>query len=701
MLDRDDCPWYDSVKLYRQQTVGDWQSVFAKISEDLSKQSWQSAGQNDLTYPEEPLDKALALLQQGLPDQARDIYEKLLAVEPDNFEALHFLGIIAYQAHFFQQALDLINRAIAICPNNPVYYSHRGLVLHELKQFEAALDSYDQAVAIKPDFADAWSNRGLELHEFKQFDAALESYSQAIAIKHDFPEAWYNRGNTLMELKRLASAIDSYDKAITLNPSYVEAFSNRGLALQELKQFDAALASFDQAISINPNYADAYLNRGSTLQELKQFDAALYNYDQAIAIQPAMAEAWSNRGKALHALRKFDDAIDSYNKSIAFRPDNAAVFSDRGNAMQELKDFDAALASYDQAIAIDPDFAEPYSNRGLVFQELKQLDAALANYDRALTINPDYTEACWNKSLALLLTGDYDNGWRLYEWRKEVKDFSALARTFTQPLWTGNESIEGKTILLYAEQGLGDTIQFCRYVKLVADLGAQVILEVEASLIPLLSQIERVSRFVAQGDLLPEFDFHCPLLSLPLAFRTTLETIPSASKYLSPDLKKVAKWAHKLGNKTKPRIGLVWSGNQKNTRLLHRSIPLSELLSWLPAEFQYVSLQKEVWKSDKSALKSTSNIVHFGNKLKDFADTAALCELMDVIITIDTSVAHLGAAMGKQTWIMLPFAADWRWLLDRDDSPWYECVKLFRQQSRNDWQSVFAKVRADLSKLAW
>ena len=608
------------------------------------------------------LNQAVILHQGGQLAEARGMYEEILSIQPENAEALHLLGIIDYQSHNHQRAVDLIDQAIALHPDNAAYYSNRGLALYGLNRLAEAVASHDQAIERNPGYAEAWYNRGLALQGLMQLDDAIVSYERAIEHKPDYAEAWLNRGNVL----------------------------------QELRQYEAAVASYEKAIAIKPDYAVACYNRSVTLHELKHYAAALAGYDQVISLKPDHAEAWSNRGVALQELKQYEGAVASYERAIEIKPDYAEAFYNRAMALQELKQYEAAVASYDRAIAIKPEYAEAWSSRGVALQELNRREAAMASYDKATALDSDCVDAFYNKSLALLSTGDYCKGWELHEWRWKRDGFPSPRRNFTQPLWLGEFSIEGKTILLHSEQGLGDTIQFCRYVKLVAGLGARVILEVEQPLAGLLKQLDFVAEFVARGEVLPGFDVHCPLMSLPLAFKTTIETIPSASKYLSSDIEKVNEWSRRLGRKTKPRIGLVWSGNRLNTNLSYRSFPLSGLIPWLSSEFQYVSLQQEIWEADESTYQAHPEIVHFGDGLKDFIDTAALCELMDMVITIDTSVAHLSGAMGKPTCLMLPFFSDWRWLIGRNDSPWYDSVRLYRQEERGDWQGVLSRINADI-----
>ena len=678
--------------------------------------------------------QAIALHQRGQLAQARMIYEEILRSMPRHFDALHLLGVIEYQSKNPRIAVDLIGKAIEISPNDAAPYSNIGLALQELKQLDAAVASFDNAIAIKPDYFEAYFNRGIALQQLKQLDAAIASFDKAIAIKPDYADAYSNRGSAEQELGQFEAAIASYDKAIAIKPGLAEVHSNRGNALKELAQLDAAIASFDKAIALKPDYADAYYNRGGALQQARQFEAAVASYDRAIEIKPDHAEAHSNRGNALKELKQLEAAVASYDKAIAIKPDFAEAHSNRGVALQELKQLDAAVSSFDAGIAINPEFAEAYYNRGVALRELKQLDAAIGSFDRAIAIKPDYFDAYYNrggalqeirqldaavasfdmaialkpkfaeakvnKALALLLGGDFDQGLKLYEWRWEMKELSEHKRNFPQPLWLGTESIKGMTILLHGEQGMGDTIQLCRYAKLVAALGARVIMEVPRQLFGLLQDLDGVTELIEKGTRLPAFDCHCPLLSLPLAFKTDVTTIPGSPNYLRSDDSKVDKWAMRLGKKTKKRIGIVWSGFTGHGNDHNRSMALSRLIATLSHDYEYGSLQKDVRKIDIATLESNLRIKHYGDELQDFSDTAALCSLMDVVVSVDTSVAHLSGALGKPTWIMLPFSPDWRWLLDRNDSPWYPSVKLYRQNADLDWDAVIERVNTDLQLLS-
>jgi tetratricopeptide (TPR) repeat protein len=551
-------------------------------------------------------------------------------------------------------------------------------------------------LAQQPD-VDALFMQGLALHQQGQLTQASAIYEQVLSKSPRHFDALHLSGVIANQTKNNNLAVELIGKAIEINPNYAAAYSNHGNALLELKRFEEAVVSYGRAIEINPDYAEAFYNRGNALKELRRPDEAVASYDKAIQIRPDFAEAYCNRGLALKELKRVEEAMSSYDRAIEIKPDYAMAYSNRGNALQELKRLEESVASHDRAISLRPDYAEAYSNRGVALQELRRLEEALANYDKAIAIKPDYAEAYWNKSLISLLIGDLESGWNMYEWRWKRESFNFPKYNFSQPLWLGKEDIADKTILLHAEQGLGDAIQFCRYAILVKAKGARVVMEVPQALMGLLENLDGVNELLVQGKPRPSFDYHCPLLSLPLALKTDLASIPSPTAYLAAQANKCQEWSQKLGHQTKPRVGLVWSGSTTHQNDRNRSLTLLEILPHLPQACEYVSLQKELREVDKEVMAG-SGIRHFGEEIKDFTDTAALCELMDVVVSVDTSVAHLSAAIGKATWILLPYVPDWRWLLDRDNSPWYGSAKLYRQDESRTWGAVLKRVTVDLLK---
>jgi hypothetical protein len=404
------------------------------------------------------------------------------------------------------------------------------------------------------------------------------------------------------------------------------------------------------------------------------------------------------QAQTLHREGRLDDARMLCEELLQEVPGRFEALSLLALISAQQGDFERAIVSYDRAIAIKPGFADGYSNRGTSFAALNRPADALANFDQAIAIDPTHVVAHLGRAIVWLLQGDFACGWREFEWRWKTPQGRAMQqhKGIAQPLWLGAEDIAGKTILLYSEKGLGDTLQFCRFTSFVRDLGATVLLQVQEALVEVVGQVDGVSQVFADTRRPPPFDVHCPLLSLPLALKIELSTIP-AGKYLRAPLASVARWRAKLGGSSKPRIGLVWRGDPNNPVDYTRSLALAQLLSHLPDGYRYVSLQKELNESEQRIVAAHSLDFSLSQDL-NFAETAALCECLDLVISVDTSVAHLSAALGQKTWILLPFNADCRWLLDRSDSPWYRSATLYRQAHSGDWRGVLTRVAADLNR---
>jgi Flp pilus assembly protein TadD len=472
------------------------------------------------------------------------------------------------------------------------------------------------------------------------------------------------------------------------------------------KLFNRKPAAEPQAVPTEPpapkpsvDQFDVLYAKAIAAAETHAFDRALEYYDQAIAVDPSRAEPHYKRANALRNVGRLEEAIAGYDDAIARKPDYAYAYCNRGVVQKSLGMFEAALASFDKAAALDPtDTLVPY-NRALLLQEQGRWEEALGSYDQAIAIDPGHADAHFNRAMAQLFRGDFANGWRGFEWRwKNAARLGIGApSSFSEPLWLGEQPLAGKRLLLQSEQGLGDTLQFCRYATLCAVQGATVILEVQPALVELLRTLQGVSQVIAKGTPLPAFDYHCPLLSLPLAFGTTLDTIPAAPKYLSTDAVKVAQWREALGARSRPRVGLVWSGNPNNLIDTRRSIPLSQWVPHLPREFHYFCLQNEVRAADQATLAAHPFIMSVGD-FPNFASTASFCECLDIVVCVDTSVAHLCAALGQRTWMLLPCVPDWRWMRDREDSPWYPSMRLYRQSVAGDWEGVFRRVASDLRR---
>jgi tetratricopeptide (TPR) repeat protein len=604
--------------------------------------------------------QALDLYNAKRWNEAGELCEQLLRSGKSGFDALHLMGVIAARSGDRARAIALFSRAIEVNANSALAHHHLGLAQKANGNLAEALSNFQKAIAIKGGYPDAHFNAGVLHSMLGDWNAALRHFSAAIAGKADFAAAFCNRG---------------------------VAFSMQG-------RWEPALADYDRAIGIHDQYAEAHCNRAYALIQLGRAQEAASSCERALSLRSDYAEAHSNLGVALGMLNRHEEAIVSFDAAIALRPRDANAQFNRGNVLRDLGRLEESLASFDRAIALRADHADALCNRGNVHRELKRLEPALSDFEAAIRLRPEFAEAHVSRATALLSCGDHVAGWPEYEWRLKATDRDALASRERYPVGkrlTPEMDIAGKTVLLHCEQGLGDTLQFCRYAPLVAGRGARVILEVQSPLKSVLTGLDGKPELTVYGEPLPAFDLHCPLMSLPLLFGTTRTTIPAAPRYLAAEKSRVEYWRERLRATSSPLVGLVWSGNAQHSQDKRRSIALRELLEFLPLELRYVSLQKEGRDSDQEALRC-SPIEHFGEDM-DFANCAAVCECLDLVISVDTSLAHLSAAVGRETWILLSFVPDWRWLLDGETSAWYPSVRLMRQAQPDSWGGVLQSVR--------
>jgi Tfp pilus assembly protein PilF len=459
-----------------------------------------------------------------------------------------------------------------------------------------------------------------------------------------------------------------------------------------------ALHFLSKALQINSSSADAMSNLGLALQAAGRTDEAISSYRNALQLSPHHPEILYNLGNACLELGRIDEALSNYDAVLASAPNHAGALVNRGNALVRLNRPVEAIASYDKALAAMPGHPQILTNRGHALRRLDRPAEALRDFEAALSAAPEFPEAHFEAAMTRLTLGDFAAGWKSYEWRWKTSAFARHRRMPQTPLWLADQPVAGKTILLHAEQGFGDTIQFIRYAPLLAGWGAKVICEVQPELQPLLSQLEGVT-VMACGEPLPAFQLHCPLLSLPLAFGTRAETIPAATPYLAAPAARLAYWRDRLPQ-ARLRAGFVWSGQPSHKNDSNRSIALSRLAGLFEDPLVCCfSLQSDLRTADGDVMRGLPNLIHLGDGLRDFADTAAVISLLDVVISVDTAVAHLAGALGKPVVILLPYAADFRWMRNRDDTPWYPTAKLFRQPAFGDWDSVIVRVREQLRQL--
>ncbi|MFM0741119.1 tetratricopeptide repeat protein [Paraburkholderia xenovorans] len=534
-------------------------------------------------------------------------------------------------------------------------------------------------------------------------------YREILELKPRHFEALQLLGAISLQTGRIVEGIDLLNKALAINAKQAPLHSNLAYALNVQQRFADALASADRALSIQPKFPDALNNRGNAQAGLNRSLDALASFDRALSLTPAFAQAWNNRACVLRDLGRPADALASCDQALALQPGYPDAWSNRGNALSDLNQPEEAERSYRRALELAPGFADAWNNLGLTQIDLNQHTQALQSYERALAANPDAAETHWNESLCLLQLGRLEAGWQKYEWRWERSRIKATKRVFAQPLWLGDFSIEGKTILLHAEQGLGDTLQFCRYAALVSKLGAKVVLEAPRELTRLMSTLDGVDQLIEAGEPLPPFDCHCPLLSLPLAFKTDLASIPSHTPYLFAEPEAAQQWRERIDAKADGRlkVGLVWAGgNRPHVAELRkndarRSIAFERIAPLLAVpDVQFVSLQKGPPAQQLADYPSAPDIVDYTAELDDFADTAALVANLDLVISVDTSTAHLAGALDKPVWILNRFDTCWRWMLERTDTPWYRSATLFRQPAPGDWNSTIEAARKALAELA-
>ncbi|MGO9802682.1 MAG: tetratricopeptide repeat protein [Steroidobacteraceae bacterium] len=682
-----------------------------------------------------------ALLQQGRLAEAAAAFRYLLATEPRNSHALHLLGITVGRMGHPQEAVDLITAAVGMLSSNPIMHTNLGNALSELGRHTEALKSYDRAVALKPDLAVAHSARGMLLVRLTRPQEALDSltralqlspndalvhnslgvalerlgrnaealqhFERAIALNARFPEAYHNHGLLLMSLGRHADALSSIDRALALQPGHAAILASRGNALRALERPAEALASYDQSLAIASGDARVHHQRAVALLSLQRYGEALAGLECALALSPDEFGAHLHRGVVLEHLDRHEQALRSFDRVVELNGPSAEVLNNRGAALVMLARPGEALEAFREAIECNPDGVGAYTNAAHVLQALGRFPEALQTFDRALAIEPDHTGSQWGKSLLKLTLGEFEQGWPLYESRLRLENRREQVREFAVPRWSGSQTLTGKNILVHAEQGLGDTVQFSRYIPLLEAQGARVIFELPEDLSKLMVSLRMRGALLTRGEPPPPLDYHYPLLSLPLAFQTQLHTIPGGVPYIAADAAAVADWRARLRALPGLKIGLNWQGHaatEKQPWLRGRSFALScaAPLARVPG-VSLVSLQKGTAAEQRASVEFGSALAQLTDPLNIGADavmeSAALISALDLVVTSDTFFAHLAGALGVPVFVALQTVPDWRWLLDRSDSPWYPTIRLFRQREPGDWAEVFERVAHEVAAL--
>jgi Flp pilus assembly protein TadD len=613
-------------------------------------------------------------------------------------------SLLIDQAMAFERVGDLpkaeyiYRRLIDERPEDGHLLLHLGNALQRQGRFGEASASYRRAVLFDPDLPNAYANLAVSLYCREHIEETVAVCRRAVALAPHHARSRLNLANALQRTGRFDEAISVCRAAIAIAADCAEAFASMGAALSQVGRDREALAAYREAIIFDPRVADPYKNLGITHYRLGQFDPAIIVAHWAARLAPGDPGAHASLGNTLQRQGRFDEAITAYGKAVTLAPGYAEAHGNLGAALSHTGRDSEAVAAYRKAIVLGPGAADAYTNLGSGLFRLTRIGEAIAAHRRAIRLAPDSGGAHLSLAHALLVDGAFEEGYRHYEWRWRAPSFHSPRRNFSQPLWQG-EPFPGKTLLVHAEQGLGDSLQFCRYLPLLAPLGGRVVLECPPPLVELLGQIPGVAAVITTGHPLPPFDLHVPMLSLPRACRAEARLLPGPVPYLRADPGRLAAWRHRLDGANALRVGLVWAGNPQHHNDRRRSMPAQYLRPLAQRKsVVFHSLQKGATRSQLAELDGT--VVDLGAAIEDFGDFAAALELVDLLITVDTAAAHLAGALGKRVWTLLPFAPDWRWRLATETSAWYPTMRLFRQSKPDDWAELMDRVGDALSVFA-
>jgi tetratricopeptide (TPR) repeat protein len=646
------------------------------------------------------LSRAFSAYNGGKLVEAEQLCQQITNAKPDHFDAVHLLAVVQSNLGKKHLALASYDRALAVRPDYAEALFNRGVALHELKRFEEALASYDRALTVRADYAEVLSNRGLALHELKRFEEALASYDRALTVRSDYAEALCNCGITLRELKRFEEALASYDRALTLRPDFAEALCNRGLTLHELKRYEEALASYDRALTLRPDYAEALCNRGFTLHALKRFNEATGICDDLLQRHPGLPGALALKGTIRAEVGDLDNAILFLENAIAGNARVANWHADLSGLYQTVYRGADAVRSGRMAVQLNPDSPQFLVNLAMASIDVGDRDQAIACLVRAIGVAPNDATAHLALAQMLLARGEMNAGWIEYEWRNDLDMARGTLPRFTSAQWNGMR-LPGK-VLLISDQGFGDAIQFARFIPSAAERCAEILLACTPELMSILSPISGVSTCLTRWEEVPGHSAHIRLSSLPYVLHTRLdEGVSAAGAYLKAPADRVEAWKRQLDSQLAPgkRVGFAWAGRPTHPNDRRRTLKLASLMPLLKQpNIRWVSLQTPIPAADTADF-AACGALDLSAALTDFGETAAVIANLDLVITVDTAVAHLAGALGHPVWLMIPEPADWRWMLGRQDSPWYPSMRLFRQDVPGGWDKVVSEVGKALKGL--
>lgn len=643
--------------------------------------------------------KAFERHQQNEWVAADSLYREILKVQPLYFEALHMLGVLHMQCGKADEGVALIAAAIEQNSNSAEAHNNLGNGYLLLMSHGEAIKNYVRAIEINPHYREAYTNLCSALLQVGRLDEAIIYCQRALDIWPDHVAIQCVLGGIYFKLNRYEEALDCYQKALVINPQDAQCLSGCGDALSKIGRLEDAVLSYEKGLLIFPNNVEILNGLGLVFVALQRFDEAIKCFERVLVIVPHHARPYNNIGCALSKKESYEKAAEYFEKAIAIDPNDALAYQNYGSALFPQRRYKETIVACEKSLALDPNGIGSYVNLGRALETFNQMKRAVDCYEKALALQPDQEDANFNISLAKLALGDYKVGFEQYEWRWRNESTKLKLPPSSQPMLQTLREASGSVVLIWSEQGLGDALQFVRYVPMLAKAGATVFLLVKPALAEFFMDMPGVEAVFVPDQPLPQRDYHCPMMSLPRVFGTTIKTIPAEIPYLYADTSKVLAWQARLGKKNGVRIGLAWSGSAEHRHDFKRSIPLAafERLCKLPG-CQLVSLQQEVRITDQASL-AEFGVRHFGNELTDFTDTAALVSCMDMVVSVDTSIAHLAGGLGMPLKVLLPFVAEWRWLMDRSDSPWYPTAVLYRQPENGDWGSVIQQLTLDIQNL--
>lgn len=647
---------------------------------------------------QDALREGLSHHQSGRLQQAERIYRDVLATDQNCAPAWYLLGALAHHAGHSEAAAQMIERAIRLGLKNCETYNNLGECYRCLGKHQEASDAYQASLQLNPNHAETLNNFGLLFNNLGRFPDAIPMLEKALILNPNLPAAHYNYGVTLAGLGRVDDSIKAWQAAVQLNPEYLLALKDLGITLQARGRVDEAVGVLRRLVERYPDFAEGHADYADALSAANMHEEAIREAKRALEFVPNRPDFHNTLGIVYYRAGRFEEALQATLKAVELDPNFVPAIDNIGNIYDKMENYVEAARWFERVLSIDPANLSTCKGLFTAYFKTNRCVEALELAERVLRHEPNHPRVHFDRGMILLAMGRYIEGFEEYEWRVRCKGFQYLSRSFQQPLWDGSDQ-PGRTLLVYGEQGFGDIIQFIRYVPLVLQKGLKIIAEVSPPLCPIIESIPGITKVVPFGSLLPEFDLHSPLLSLPRIFKTTVETIPQQVPYLFPDKARIDRIRSSVAMHARGlKVGLVWGGNERVDPKRSTSIKSLSVLSDMP-NVSWFSLQTDEHREKLKDAPPEMNILDLGRGVNDFADTAAIMSEMDLIITIDTASAHLAGALGMKTWTLIPFVPDWRWFLTGDTTPWYPTMRLFRQEQPNDWAPTIAQIKNELLQL--